>query len=162
VETLRKWRTEKEREVYGLIWGESGTREGATKLQVASVGWLWSRYDISLLHNGAYYRGVDRQLYHLAKGFQIPVILHPPHWDDIQVFWGIEDEQRDAAPSLVRNKNIILESECMVAIPRGIKEELRSGTWMTVRHTRKQSKPLAIVWPNGLISYENWEQMRKI
>jgi hypothetical protein len=39
----------------------------------------------------------------------------------------------------------------MVATPRGFKEELRSGTWATIRYTIKMKKLLTIIWPDGTI-----------
>jgi len=51
-----------------VIWGETGTRNGATRLQLASVGWLWSRYAITELHDGDC-KGADAQLYELAGAF---------------------------------------------------------------------------------------------
>ncbi len=39
----------------------------------------------------------------------------------------------------------------MVAAPKSFAEELRSGTWATVRYARKQKKPVVIVFPDGSV-----------
>lgn len=56
-------------------------------------------------------------------------------------------------PYLVRNKDIVNASEGMLAAPRG-PEELRSGTWSTIRYARKCRKKVLIMWPDGS---ETWE-----
>ncbi|MGH7238521.1 MAG: hypothetical protein ACREHG_00490, partial [Candidatus Saccharimonadales bacterium] len=60
-----------------LVWGETGTRKGATSFQIGAIGWLWAKYGIVRLHNGDCV-GVDEQLFYLAKAMKTPVILHPP------------------------------------------------------------------------------------
>ena len=51
---------------------------------------------------------------------------------------------------LTRNRDIVNDSEFMIATPSGM-EVVRSGTWMTVRYTKKLKKTLYIVWGNGKI-----------
>lgn len=52
------------------------------------------------------------------------------------------------APPLVRNERIVLACDRIVACPRGA-EELRSGTWATVRKAREHGKHTLIIWPDG-------------
>ena len=52
-------------------------------------------------------------------------------------------------PPLDRNRDIVDACDVLIATPKDFVEELRSGTWATVRYARKQRKPLVIVWPNG-------------
>lgn len=61
-----------------------------------------------------------------------------------------------AAPHMKRNKTIVLASDYMIATPREALEQLRSGTWATIRMARKADKPLAIVEPTGVIKWSNW------
>ena len=51
------------------------------------------------------------------------------------------------APYLERNKEIVASSNLLIACPVGDKEELRSGTWSTVRFARKICTELVIVYP---------------
>ena len=154
-----------------MIWGETGTRGGATRLQIASVGWLWSRYDIKELHDGDCV-GVDAQLYHLAKVFGVPnIVVHPPTNPKNRAWCGGEafadDERITVLPTkgyYVRDRDMVDASELMVACPKQYMElgKMPGGTWYTINYTRRVKKPLAIVWPNGLIAYERWDTVKKL
>jgi hypothetical protein len=148
-----------------MIWGQTGTRDGATRLQLASVGWLWSRYPIDDLHDGDA-RGVDAQLSGLAKVFGVPhVTMHPPINPKNRAFCGISDDPDETLvlppkEYFERDRDVVNAAEVMVACPKQNWENedrrMRGGTWYTIYFTRKQHLPLAIVWPNGLIKYERW------
>ena len=56
---------------------------------------------------------------------------------------------------LERNRDIVDACDILIACPRTLKEELRSGTWATVRYARKVGKPVAILWNNGKYDYED-------
>lgn len=53
------------------------------------------------------------------------------------------------APPLVRNRKIVDEVDALIAAPKTMEEELRSGTWATFRYALKKKKPIWIVWPDG-------------
>jgi len=154
-----------------MTWGETGTRGGATRRQIASVGWLWSRYYIKELHDGDCV-GVDAQLYHLAKSFGVKTVLHPPTNPANRAFSGlldcvIVDPETTWMPErayFVRDRHIVDASELMVACPKQYMElgKMPGGTWYTINYTRRVKKPLAIVWPNGLIAYERWDTVKKL
>jgi len=55
-------------------------------------------------------------------------------------------EIREEKPYPVRNRDIVDESDMMVACPGG-PEELRSGTWSTIRYAHKQGKEVLILMP---------------
>lgn len=58
---------------------------------------------------------------------------------------------------MIRNVHIIEETNRMIATPRSMIEEFQgSGTWAAIRYSRKILRPLAIVWPDGIIRYERW------
>lgn len=156
-----------------MIWGETGTREGATRLQLASVGWLWSRYEIKGLHDGDCV-GVDAQLYYLAKTFNVAeIVMHPPTKPEFRAFCGISDDGKylrsnvtvlPTKPYFVRDRAMIDAAGAVVACPKEYSElgKMPGGTWYTINYSRLQGKPLAIVWPYGLITYENWDRMVKL
>ena len=52
-----------------------------------------------------------------------------------------------ARPTLQRNPVIVGCGDFLIACPKGTKEIVRSGTWTTVRHGRKQGKPVRILYP---------------
>ena len=59
------------------------------------------------------------------------------------------DEVADPEPPLNRNVSIVRTCDLLIAAPKDLEEEQRSGTWMTVRYARKHGKPIVIVWPDG-------------
>ena len=150
-----------------MIWGQTGTRHGATRLQLASIGWLWSRYEIKELHDGDC-KGADAQLYDLAGAFGVRRVLHPPTNPKNRAFCGLRDcvlideattDIWTEYPYFVRDRHIVDASQVMVATPKQYfetEDKMPGGTWYTIYYTREQNLPLAIVWPNGLIKYERW------
>jgi len=62
---------------------------------------------------------------------------------------------------LERNSDIVADSDLLLATPRFYEEELRSGTWATVRRARKANKPLIIVWPNGKVDWEKLSRSKQ-
>ena len=149
-----------------LIWGETGSRNGATQRQIASVAFLWAKYGIEELHDGDC-KGVDSQLFSLAMIFGVDhLVIHPPTNPANRAFCGQRSSAEKAVSSIrpekpyfVRDRDVVEESEVMACVPDTPFEKEKGGTWYTIRHTRKQGKPLAIAWPNGHISYENWESV---
>jgi hypothetical protein len=60
----------------------------------------------------------------------------------------LSDVRHRPQANLVRNKAIVNACDVLVACPKG-PEEIRSGTWSTVRYAVKQGKPVTIIWPDG-------------
>lgn len=54
---------------------------------------------------------------------------------------------------LVRNRAIVDAVDTLFATPKG-EEELRSGTWSTVRYARRKGINIRIVMPNGNMRFE--------
>lgn len=146
-----------------MIWAATGTRRGGTPYQIAAVGWLWSRYGITKLHNGDAI-GVDAQLYHLAKAFRAKVELHPPTNPKYRAFCGLLDcvvTDTEAIwwpekPFKVRDRDMVNESEVVVSVQWKAKELETGGTRYTTDYARERKLPLALVWPNGHVSFERW------
>ena len=57
-----------------------------------------------------------------------------------------------------RDRDIVDSVELVVATPKDNKEELRSGTWYTVRQAYQRKKPVKLIWPEGQIEdYEDYK-----
>lgn len=54
----------------------------------------------------------------------------------------------------VRNREIVADSELLIACPRTRDEVLRSGVWATIRAMRRARRPLYLVAPDGALSVE--------
>jgi len=65
------------------------------------------------------------------------------------------DESSEPFSYLTRNKHIVDATDMLIACPRTKEEELRSGTWATIRYARKTGKPIAIIWNDGKYTYED-------
>lgn len=129
----------------------TGTRHGMTKSQRRSFKWLLSRFKVAseLIHGDC--TGVDveaaeiahlREWKPLARPSNLRTRAHCPHSEVIA-------KPKDP---IVRNKDIVDDGDCVVACPKTMSEELRSGTWAAVRYARSQDALLWIVWPNGSVT----------
>ncbi len=76
------------------------------------------------------------------------LVIHPPANDRLRAFCEYPDETRDPLPYLDRNHKIVDETDILIATPAG-KEQLRSGTWATVRYAGKKKKPIYLIDPEG-------------
>ena len=81
-------------------------------------------------------------------------IGHIPNIDTKRAFCKY-DEERIPKPYLERNHNIVDESDYLIATPGDYKEQLRSGTWSTIRYARKKGMEITIVYPDGSVKIEN-------
>jgi len=52
---------------------------------------------------------------------------------------------------LDRNHDIVDIVDFMIATPKEMEEVLRSGTWATIRYSKKTHKDLCIIYPDGTI-----------
>lgn len=130
--------------------GFTGTREGMTPEQRVSMSkWLhWNRTRITAVHHGDCI-GADAEFHALAKYlYNRWTVIHPPDKDTYRAFCK-GDEYRLPAPYLVRNRAIVDEAELLLATPATFEEEIRSGTWTTIRYGRKRSKPVVVIKPDG-------------
>lgn len=153
--------------------GFTGTQEGMTRQQQQMMTLYLDdqgphcEFDI-VLHHGVCI-GADEQAHFIALDLGHPsLVLHPPvntkkmsrlilsadyklrglHslTDKIQVL--------DPEPYIDRNHDIVNATTHLYACPKGFKEELRSGTWATIRYAQRKRKPVTIVWPDGKVSHE--------
>ncbi len=80
--------------------------------------------------------------------------IHPPE-DDKKRSFCVGHMTYEVKPYLERNRDIVNACDVLIACPKGEKEELRSGTWATIRYARKVGKPVAILWKDGKYDYES-------
>lgn len=104
-------------------------------------------------HHGDCIGGDEEAACH-ADGVCFTVVGHPPLNESKRAFWKSHREE-PAKEYLDRDHDIVHITDLMLAAPKSFKEELRSGTWATIRYTRKIKKHLKIVWPDGSITEEN-------
>lgn len=95
--------------------------------------------------------GADSQAHDIALECGYTIVLHPPS-NPSRRAWRRAETKRIERPYLNRNKYIVSETITLIAAPGEDKEQLRSGTWSTVRFARKQGKCVVIIFPDGAVS----------
>lgn len=144
--------------------GFTGTRDGMTDAQLRAleyvVGDLVRSEPVFWAHHGDCV-GADAEFHELLMDLTgdhtIRIVVHPGPADDIARQSGcVGDERREPLPHLTRNQNIVDESTVMIAAPLEETEQIRSGTWATIRMARRAGAPLAIVYPSGDVVKERW------
>ena len=130
--------------------GFTGTQRGMTRDQMnrlASVLDVLFPNGTGEFHHGDCI-GADSEVHAIVreKFPQVTIIGHPCTITSKRAFRKC-DQERTILPPLVRNKKIVSETDLMVACPQGHYEELRSGTWSTVRHARKMNRKVILVTP---------------
>lgn len=133
--------------------GFSGSRFGMTTEQIIAVEKLVD--DNLTISWGAHGDcvGADAHFHMIARAQGLFVKGHPPSDPKLRAYCDF-DEVADPKPYLVRNADIVDETDFLIATPKEMTEQKRGGTWSTIRYARKEGKPIVIVWPDGTIRME--------
>lgn len=130
--------------------GFTGTQNGMTKdQQVRLTAILKELAPFDEFHHGDCV-GSDAQAVDLVNRLlsNITVVCHPPT-DTKKRAYAISHVEWRPAPYLQRNREIVQQSKILIATPKSRFEELRSGTWATIRYARKLGRDIVIIYPNG-------------
>ncbi len=92
--------------------------------------------------------GADAQAHTIAEKIGFIMVLHPPIDPKKQAHCE-GDFSRKPKPYIERNHDIVDETELLIATPGEPTEQLRSGTWATIRYARKLRRRLVIIGPEG-------------
>src|SRR5215510_12812367 len=109
--------------------GFSGTRRGMTGEQSRALRLSLVSLGNAVLHHGDAV-GADAEAHEQAVPLGWSVIIHPPINDP----WRARkkaSEERVPKPYLVRNRDIVDETELLIAAPDDAVEHLQSSTWST-------------------------------
>lgn len=131
--------------------GFTGTQTGMTSEQIQQVDYLLEdSLTTTTAHHGDCI-GADDQFHRLAKMSGLKTHGHPPLNPSKRAFCEFDsiEEEKDYIP---RNHDIVDAVDWMIACPANYEEELRSGTWATIRYARKMKRPGHIVWPDGKVT----------
>lgn len=132
-----------------MILGFTGTREGMTQQQKLALGELLdTKYGMNIgeFHHGDC-EGADTQAHLIAKSRGWNIVIHPPDKNYARAYNVGYSSIRLPIPFLARNHNIVDECSVLIAAPHDTEEQLRSGTWATIRYARKQGKTVVILNP---------------
>jgi hypothetical protein len=142
--------------------GFTGTREDLTPRQTSALAQHLSerrqRLGVFIARHGlcvgadvvfnAFVSTFENVEIHAHPGMPVGSKLRAPDWPPHLIIHELE-------PPLERNKIIVEMSTEMVACPKEMEEQLRSGTWATIRYARGLKRPLAIIWNDGSKTEEN-------
>lgn len=140
-----------------MILTFTGTQQGMTPEQKDRVLRLMiiRRIHIQEIHVGGCI-GADQEFYEMLTENQLAITTIWP--SNIQSKHGIAVEHhrlhyphmvQPEQPPLDRNKEMVNLSTHLLATPKEYEEELRSGTWATIRAAWKQRLVTTIILPNG-------------
>ena len=140
--------------------GFTGTRQGMTPLQSSAFCCVVAKLlrDSTEFHHGDCV-GSDAEAHEAAALVaKWTIVIHPPlnpryqaHCGDLQSrFAAVKTLERK--DYLERNVDIVDATDVLIATPASHSEELRSGTWSTVRYAEKLGRPITIVYPDGAVS----------
>lgn len=131
-----------------LVLGFTGTQAGMSPAQKwAFTNLLLTYYTKPELHHGDCV-GADADAHEIAYRLGCSIAIHPPENPSKRAFCQPAASVRSPRPYLDRNRDIVNDTRALIATPKG-REELRSGTWATVRHARRTGKPVLVIWPDG-------------
>ena len=129
--------------------GFTGTQFGMTAEQLEKFKQLIAELQPKEFHHGDCV-GADAEAHQLIVNTGCKIIIHPPKNETKRAFCG-SDTIRKPKDYLVRNHDIVDETEVTIATPREHTEQMRSGTWATVRYCSKSGKKVYIILPDGQV-----------
>ena len=125
--------------------GFTGSREGMSQHQKEQFVLKMFELLPTEFHHGDC-EGADAEAHDIVREFlpNVKIVIHPPE-NRVKRANMKGDEYRKPDMYLNRNKHIVDETEFLFAAPKTDVEELRSGTWSTVRYARKIHRPCTIL-----------------
>jgi hypothetical protein len=129
--------------------GFTGTQKGMTDRQKKWVAAAVAKFAPATAHHGDCI-GSDAEFHDIVatSGLPITIIIHPPT-DDSKRAWCGGALVRAPKPYMERNFAIVEDCNILIAAPKGMSEERRSGTWATVRMALRANKHVIVVKPDG-------------
>jgi hypothetical protein len=118
-----------------------------TDAQRAALRRVLADRGTTILHHGDCV-GADAEAHDLAVSIGCEVVIHPPILASKRAWKHAEPTLKPKA-YLSRNKDIVQDTEMLVAAPAEETEQIRSGTWSTVRFARKLDRTVWVILPNG-------------
>lgn len=125
--------------------GFTGTQRGMTDAQKNTLRKMVPK-DAELHHGDCV--GADAEAHDIFRFYGLACVGHPPSNSTKRAFKFV-DEWRPEKDYLERNKDIVRETDMLIAAPGEDTELLRSGTWSTVRYARKLGRLVIVIYPNG-------------
>lgn len=133
--------------------GFTGTQSGMTKQQERKFISLMNEMEPSELHHGDCI-GSDLQANDIFNEMfpTKPIVVHPPKNPAKRAYaFGYSKVVLGAKDYLERNRDIVDDTDILIATPETKTGVNRSGTWATVRYASRQKKPIVLIFPDGIV-----------
>ena len=126
--------------------GFTGTQVGMSPFQRAALWKVLRETAVEEFHHGLCL-GADEEAHEIAVELGLRIIGHPPIKTGKKMRTKPKEFVCICRPReyLARNHDIVDETDMLIAAPKFLHEELRSGTWATVRYAQKHGKPVTIL-----------------
>lgn len=126
--------------------GFTGTQQGMTPRQKEELRELLIALNPVAFHHGDCI-GADAEAHEIVLSLGIEITIHPPHYSGKRAFCKRAQFVHPTAEYLQRNRDIVDDTSHLIAAPKTAQEELRSGTWATVRYARIVGNNVTILEP---------------
>lgn len=133
--------------------GMTGNRNGITDQAMTKLKEFIQNNDISEAHHGDCI-GADTDFHNICVSNNIKIVIHPPNNASQRSFCK-SDTIKPEKPYIVRNHNIVDNTDILIAFPATKFEVLRSGTWSTIRYAKKKNRKILLVYSDGQIKKIN-------
>lgn len=147
-----------------MILGFTGTRYGMTEKQRFAVSAFLDQHKPRETHSGDC-KGADSEFLDAALicNGNFPPCTHG-HPCDIEKWRAHRkyDVLHPVKAPLDRNLDIVESSEHLLAAPRTMKPERRSGTWTTIRAAHQAKKDVTIIYPDGTKESQGYTSLAEI
>lgn len=128
----------------------AGSRIGISHAQLDTIKNLLDQLKVSsddiALHGCC--TGADTDIHHICQKKDMTIVGYPAFADQYQLAEECDKRMPQMSP-LKRNHAMVNRCTLVIAAPGTQKEQLRSGTWATIRYCKKLKKPLHVVYPDG-------------
>jgi hypothetical protein len=125
--------------------GFTGTRHGMSQHQKEQFVLKMMELGCTEFHHGDC-EGADAEAHDIVREFfpDVRIEVYPPKSDYMRAFRR-GDFCHPTEDYIARDRNIVNRTEYLIGAPLHDVEELRSGTWTTIRHARRTQRPLTIL-----------------
>lgn len=131
--------------------GFTGTQRGMTLKQKETFKRVFtSRLAKEIVFRHGDCQGADAEAHDIVRlcDPNIRIVIHPPI-NELKRAFCKGDETLPQKEYLDRNHDIVDNCELLIAVPKSYKQEVRSGTWATVRYAKRVGKDVCVIYPNG-------------
>lgn len=130
--------------------GFTGSSRPLPQVQVRALRRTILELEPGWLHHGDCVNA-DALAFRFARDAGARTACHPPTNPRKRAFTVPNDVMFEPLPYLDRNKAMVRATLMLLAAPGTMEEEVRSGTWSTVRFARRLARPILLVLPDGTV-----------